>query len=97
MVLDGGTHRDALVMMPTRRSSSSLTKHVPRDGTEPGPESSAVFHSVELAICTDENLLGRVLGIGQRPAWSTEAPATADRKHERGMPIMDPPEGFKIP
>lgn len=65
MASNGSSHGDALMTMPTSRRSSAFTKHVPGNGTEPGPESSAVFDGVEFAVGTDENLLSRVFGIGR--------------------------------
>ena len=81
MASDGSTHGDVLMMMTASRRSSAFTKHVPGNGTKPGPESSAVFHGVEFAVGTDENLLSRVFGIGRRTTRSTEAAAATQRKH----------------
>jgi hypothetical protein len=81
MASNGSSHGNVLMTVPTSRRSSAFTKHVPSNGTKPGPESSAVFDGVEFAVGTDENLLSRVFGIGRRTTRSTEAAAATQRKH----------------
>ena len=92
-----GVHGVALVATTACRGPAAFANHELRDAAEPGPKPGAVVEGVEFSIGTDEDLLGRVVGVGRRPARSTDTAATTEGEHQGGMAVVDPPEGVEIP
>ena len=59
------------------------------DRIDPRPESLRAVDLVKQTVCTDEGLLGRVLGLGQ-------GALPAQRQHDRGEAVKDPGEGVVV-
>ena len=90
-------HGLALMLESTRHGSAAFSHHEMSDGAEPSGEPGAIVDGVELSVGTNEDLLGRVLGLGPRPMRSSGAVTATDREDQGGMPIVDPAEGLEIP
>ena len=71
--------------------------HETGNTNKPGAKSCAVFNTIESLIGTNEHLLGRIFGLGQRPTLSAGTVTTTDRQNQSGVPIVNSAEGLQVP